>query len=92
MHIRLSLSTLIALAAAVVWSAETAARVPATGRIEGTVTLVSPGGAPVQSGAYPSRRITRPAPPPGVLANVVSIKDTPTGAAGARFILPIDVY
>lgn len=78
MHIRLSLSTLCAFAAAAVWSAHPAARVPTTGRIEGTVTLVSPGGAPLQSGAYPSRRVTRPAPPPSELANVViSIKDAP---------------
>jgi hypothetical protein len=61
MHMRLSSSALCALAAARVWSAQPAARVPSTGRIEGTVTLVSPGGAPLQSGAYPSRRVTRPA-------------------------------
>ena len=57
-----------------------AARAATTGRIEGTVTLVSPGGAPVQSGAYPSRRVTRPAAPPSELANVViAIKDPPAG-------------
>ena len=81
MHIRLASSTLCALVAAVVWTAETAARVSTNGRIEGTVTLVSPGGAPVKSGAYPSRRVTRPAPPPSELANVViALKDAPAAA------------
>jgi plastocyanin len=70
--------SLCAIAAAILWSAETSARVATVGRIAGTVTLVSPGGAPLQSGAYPSRRVTRPAPPPSELANVVvSIKDAP---------------
>ena len=79
MHIRLALSTLCALAAAAVWSAQPSAYGRTTGRIVGTVTLVSPGGAPLPSGAYPSRRVTRPAPPPSELANVViSIKDAPT--------------
>jgi plastocyanin len=82
MHFKLSLSTLCAIAAAVLWSAHPAARAATTGRIEGTVTLVSPGGAPLQSGAYPSRRVTRPAPPPSELANVVvSIKDAPAAAS-----------
>jgi plastocyanin len=82
MSIRLSLSTLCALAAAMVWSAHPAARATTTGRIEGTVTLVSPGGTPLQSGAYSSRRVTRTAPPPSELANVVvSIKDAPVAAS-----------
>ena len=55
-----------------------------TGRIEGSVTLVSAGSAPLQSGAYPSRRVTRPAPAPSELANVVvSIKDAPATAGTA---------
>ena len=82
MHSSLVVSTLCAFVAAAVWSVHPAASVPTTGRIEGTVTLVSPGGAPLQSGAYPSRRITRPAPPPSELANVVvSIKDAPAAAS-----------
>ena len=81
MYFKISLSTLCAVAAAILWSAHPAARTATTGRIEGQVTLVSPGGAPVQSGAYPSRRVTRPAPPPSELANVViSIKDAPAAA------------
>lgn len=81
MHIRLASSTLCALVAAVVWTADTTARVSTNGRIEGTVTLVSPGGPPVKSGAYPSRRVTRPAPPPSELANVViALKDAPAAA------------
>lgn len=78
MHTRFALSTLCALAAAAVCSAGPSASGRATGRIVGTVTLVSPGGAPLPSGAYPSRRVTRAAPPPSELANVViSIKDAP---------------
>ena len=81
MHIRFALSTLCALVAAAVWSAQPSAYGPETGRIAGTVTLVSPGGAPLPSGAYPSRRVTRPAPPPSELANVViSIKNPPAVA------------
>lgn len=87
MHIRLMVPALCAMTALVVFSARPAADAPerttaGTGRIEGSVTLVSPGGAPLQSGAYPSRRVTRPAPAPSELANVVvSIKDAPAAAA-----------
>ena len=81
MHIRLALTSLCAAVAVALPSAHPDARAAATGRIEGTVTLVSPGGAPLQSGAYPSRRVTRPAPPPSELSNVVvSIKDAPAAA------------
>jgi len=81
MHIRLSVS-LCALAAGMLWPAHPAARMATTGRIEGTVTLVRPGATPLQSGAYPSRRITRPAPSPAELASVVvSIKDAPAAAS-----------
>jgi plastocyanin len=82
MHMRLPFSTLCAVVATAVLAAHPSAHAPATGRIAGTVTLVSPGGAPLQSGAYPSRRVTRPAPPPSELANVVvSIKDAPAAAS-----------
>jgi plastocyanin len=78
MHTRILSPALPVVAAIVLLAAVPSARGPAAGRIEGTVTLVSPGGAPLQSGAYPSRRVTRPAPPPSELANVVvSIKDAP---------------
>lgn len=81
MPIRLACSTLCALAVTAAWWATASAHVPATGRIAGHVTLVSPGGAPLQSGAYPSRRVPRPAPPPSELANVVvTIKDAPAAA------------
>ena len=81
MHIRLSLSALCIVTAAAVLSAGPSPQTSPAGRIEGTVTLVAPAGAPVQSGAYPSRRVTRPAPPPSELANVVvSIKDAPATA------------
>ena len=80
MHIPLTVSALCVLTAATVWSADPSARPAPTGRIAGSVTLVAPPGAPVQSGAYPSRRVTRPAPLPSELANViVSIKDAPPG-------------
>jgi plastocyanin len=87
MHLRLVVSTLCALAAVSVWSPRASAgagTTDRTGRIEGTVTLVSPGGAALQSGAYPSRRVTRPAPAPSELANVVvSIKDAPPASTDA---------
>jgi plastocyanin len=82
MPLRFACSTLCALALTAAWWASPSAHVPVTGRIVGNVTLVSPGGAPLQSGAYPSRRVTRPAPPPSELANVVvSIKDAPIAAS-----------
>ena len=80
MHIRLT-ATLCALLAVALSPAGPAAFVSTTGRIVGTVTLVSPGGAPLQSGAYPSRRVARRVPPPSELANVVvSVKDVPAAA------------
>lgn len=84
MHIRFVLTALCAVAAAALPAPGPVARAaaPDTGRIAGTVTLVSPGGAPLQSGAYPSRRVKRPAPPPSELANVVvSIKDAPSASS-----------
>jgi len=67
-------------------SAETSSTVrlaaPAVGRIEGTVRLVAPPGAPIQSGAYPSRRVSRLTPSPSEIANVVVfVKDAPRVAA-----------
>lgn len=80
MHIPLSVLTVSVVTAASLWSAGSSPR--STGRIAGTVTLVAPAGAPVQSGAYPSRRVTRRAPPPSELANViVSIKDAPASVS-----------
>lgn len=93
MHIRLMVSALGAMAALLVCVARPSADgggTPATGRIEGSVTLVSPGEAPLRSGAYPSRRVTRPAPAPSELANVVvSIKDAPavSGAEPVRTVI-----
>ena len=82
MHTRLWLATLCGVAAGGLYAAAPVVRAAATGRIVGTVTLVAPVGAPVQSGAYPSRRVTRPAPPPSELANViVSIKDAPASTS-----------
>src|SRR5688500_11358250 len=43
----------------------------ATGRIEGQVRLVLPPANAVPSGVYPSRRVSRPAPKPSEIANVV---------------------
>lgn len=75
---RLCLTTLCALVVTVAPAADGYGPTLATGRIEGSVTLVSPGGAPLQSGAYPSRRVTRQAPSPSELANVVvAIKNPP---------------
>jgi plastocyanin len=53
---------------------------PATGKIDGTVRLVSPTEASIQSGAYPSRRVSRPPTPTRAseIANVVVfVKDAP---------------
>ena len=55
---------------------------PALGRIEGTVRLVAPPGTPIQSGAYPSRRVSRLASSPSEISNVVVfVKDAPRAAA-----------
>src|SRR5512134_2422279 len=60
---------------------------PATGRIDGTVRLVAPPGAPIPSGAYPSRRVSRLANCASEVANVVGfVKHAPRAAtlAAAR--------
>jgi plastocyanin len=44
---------------------------PALGRIEGVVRLVAPPDAPITSGAYPTRRVSRPAPNAAEIANVI---------------------
>ena len=54
---------------------------PTTGRIEGTVRLVAAPGAPIPSGAYPSRRVTRPAQRASEIANVVVFVKDATRAA-----------
>lgn len=82
MHSPISVLTVCVVAVAGLWSADRTPRSAPVGRIAGTVTLVAPAGAPLQSGAYPSRKVTRPAPAPSELANViVSIKDAPASAA-----------
>lgn len=51
---------------------------PARGRIEGVVRLVAPPWAAVPAGAYSARRVSRPAPKPAEIANVVVfLKDAP---------------
>jgi len=56
--------------------------VGATGRIEGSVTLVAPPGAPIPSGAYPARRVSPPQHRASEIANVVVfVKDGPRAAA-----------
>jgi plastocyanin len=68
-------------ACAIVISSGTTAA-PATGRIEGVVRLVAPTDAPITSGAYPSRRVSRPAPRLSEINNVVVfVKDAPRAAA-----------
>ena len=62
----------------------TPAAAPATGRIEGVVRLTAPGDAPIVSGAYPSRRVTKPAPRASEIGNViVFVKDAPRAATMA---------
>ena len=65
-------------AAVIVSSMTTAANPPgtsgaslATGRIEGTVRLVAPLDAPITSGAYPTRRVSRPPHRASEIGNVV---------------------
>ena len=63
-------------------SVVTSAGTPATGRIEGSVRLVAPPSDPIQSGAYPSRRVSRPPHRASEIANVVVfVKDGPRAAA-----------
>jgi len=54
----------------------------AKGRIEGIVRLVAPPHAPIPSGAYPSRRVSRPPQRASEIANVVVyVKDAPRADA-----------
>lgn len=62
-------------------AATSATETLATGRIEGSVRLVAPPGAPIQSGAYPSRRVSQLQPRASEIANVVVfVKDAPRAA------------
>jgi len=55
---------------------------PAAGRIAGVVQVVAKGTAPLRPGAYPSRRVTKPAPTVSEIANViVFVADAPSDAA-----------
>jgi plastocyanin len=55
---------------------------PGLGRIEGVVRLVAPTGAPIASGAYPTRRVSRPTPRSSEISNVVVfVKDGPRAGA-----------
>jgi plastocyanin len=55
---------------------------PATGKIEGTVRLIAPEGSPIASGAYPSRRVSRPPVRQSEISNVVVfVKDAPRDGA-----------
>ena len=57
----------------------------ATGRIEGTVRLVAPPGAPIPSGAYPARRVSpRPQRASEISNVVVFVKDAPRARLSAR--------
>ena len=55
---------------------------PSTGHIEGFVRLVAAAEAAIPSGAYPSRRVSRPAPPGSEMKHVVVfVKDAPKADA-----------
>jgi plastocyanin len=55
---------------------------PALGRIEGVVRLVAPTGSSITSGAYPTRRVSRPVPRASEISNVVVfVKDGPRAGA-----------
>jgi plastocyanin len=76
----LSFGAAIAAASALVADPMTAE--PAVGRVEGVVRLVAPTDPPIVSGAYPSRRVSRPAPRASEISNViVFIKDAPRALA-----------
>jgi plastocyanin len=71
------LSAAIAAAAVIPTSAAVA-----TGRVEGVVRLVASNEPPIASGAYPSRRVSHPAPRTSEIGNViVFIKDAPAPAS-----------
>ena len=96
MPIRLTCSTLCAPALTAAWWASSSAHEPATGRIVGNVTLVSPGGAPLQPGADAFALDERLAGRYELAAwhepigeNVTAIE--PGRTARATFVLPIDV-
>jgi plastocyanin len=61
-----------------------APRAAAAGRIEGVVRLAASGEPAIASGAYPTRRVSRPAPRLSEITNVVVfLKDPPRSAAMA---------
>jgi hypothetical protein len=53
---------LVVVCAAASHTGTSASAPPATGRVDGIVRLVAPQSTPIVSGAYPTRRIARPAP------------------------------
>jgi plastocyanin len=68
----------VCLAGLALTATSTVATAPTTGRIEGVVHLVAPGDAPIVSGAYPSRRVSRLTPRHSEINNVVVfVKDAP---------------
>ena len=57
---------------------------PATGRIAGVVQVVARSTAPLRPGAYPSRRVTKPAPTISEIANVILfVADAPADPQAA---------
>lgn len=73
-------ATALCFAATVALSATPAP--PLAGRIEGAVRLTGTGGTPLVSGAYPARRVNRPAPASSEVLNViVFVKDPEDGAS-----------
>jgi plastocyanin len=76
------LSAAASLAAVVVMLPAAPNAAPAAGRIEGVVRLSASGEPPIASGAYPTRRVSRPAPRLSEITNViVFLKDPPRSAA-----------
>jgi plastocyanin len=75
----------LAAAILVAFATVTPASAPApvtTGRVEGVVRLVAAIGAPIPSGAYPSRRVTRSTVKASEINNVVVfVKDAPRDAS-----------
>ncbi len=80
-----SAAGLAAVCAVVNFALTSPSAAPATtGRVEGVVRLVAPQGAPITSGAYPTRRVSRPTAAASEISNVIVFaRDVPRATAPA---------
>jgi plastocyanin len=68
---RIQVCAAAAAASVALSAASTPIAAPAPGRIEGAVRLLAASDAGIVSGAYPTRRVSRPAPRASEIANVI---------------------